>query len=303
MSFRIRDHGSTRSPSQGSTGRRRRQRGGGDAREAGRQAARDGAEQVLPRFPASPLPRSDVAQHVVLGDPTCEAGAGYRADVHVVLGGHAANHRGRFPPQPLLGGLRRPVAPGGICHGPSLRAGSRGNSPWRRRRWLSAAVAALGRSRWRRSDRSGRSPGGSRGLGGCRCVGCGCCRRAGALGCGRFGRRTGGGIGFDPGHHGLDRDRLTLLHQNLRQHPRVGSRDLGIDLVGRDLEDRLVPLDRVSHLLDPARQRPFGNRLAHLGHDYVYLGHRDLLDESPVVESPVVSHQPRLRSDDSAGDS
>ncbi len=73
-----------------------------------------------------------------------------------------------------------------------------------------------------------------------------------------------------------DRDGLTLLHQDLGQYTGIRSRDLGIDLVGRDLEDRLVPLDRVSHLLDPAGQRALGDRLAHLGHDHVYLGHANL---------------------------
>ena len=43
-------------------------------------------------------------------------------------------------------------------------------------------------------------------------------------------------------------------------------RDLGVDLVGRDLEQRLVALDRVADLLDPADDRAFGDRLAHLRH-------------------------------------
>jgi hypothetical protein len=34
--------------------------------------------------------------------------------------------------------------------------------------------------------------------------------------------------------------------------PSAGRRDLRIDLVGRDLEERLVPVDRVADLLDPA---------------------------------------------------
>src|SRR5262249_54143267 len=39
------------------------------------------------------------------------------------------------------------------------------------------------------------------------------------------------------------------------------------DLVRRDLEDRFVPLDRISHLLQPLGDRPLGNRLTHLRHD------------------------------------
>src|SRR6266849_5147918 len=50
-------------------------------------------------------------------------------------------------------------------------------------------------------------------------------------------------------------------------------RDFGIDLVGRDLEQRLVPLDGVADLLEPFAQRAFGDGLAHLGHEYVYACH------------------------------
>src|SRR5436189_268480 len=45
--------------------------------------------------------------------------------------------------------------------------------------------------------------------------------------------------------------------------------DLGVHLVPRNLEQRLVALDRVAHLLDPADDGPFGDRLAHLRHNDV----------------------------------
>jgi hypothetical protein len=82
------------------------------------------------------------------------------------------------------------------------------------------------------------------------------------------------GIGLDPGHHGLHCHRLALLHQDLGQDPGVGCRNLGIYLVSRDLEDRLVAFDRISHLLDPAGEGALRDRLAHLRHYDVYLGHR-----------------------------
>jgi hypothetical protein len=42
------------------------------------------------------------------------------------------------------------------------------------------------------------------------------------------------------------------LYQDLGEYAGGRSRYFGIDFVGRDLEDRLVPLDRLSNLLDPA---------------------------------------------------
>ena len=48
--------------------------------------------------------------------------------------------------------------------------------------------------------------------------------------------------------------------------PAAGRRDLGVDLVGRDLEQRLVAVDRVADLLEPPDDGPFGDRLAHLRH-------------------------------------
>ena len=52
----------------------------------------------------------------------------------------------------------------------------------------------------------------------------------------------------------------------LRQ--RAGGRrgHLGVDLVGGDLDQRLVGLHRVAHLLQPLEHGALGDRLAHLGH-------------------------------------
>ena len=55
--------------------------------------------------------------------------------------------------------------------------------------------------------------------------------------------------------------------------PATDDGNLGIDLVGRDLEDGLVALDLVADLLQPLRQRPLGDRFAHLGHDDVNACH------------------------------
>jgi hypothetical protein len=45
-------------------------------------------------------------------------------------------------------------------------------------------------------------------------------------------------------------------------------RDLGVDLVGRDLEQALVGLDRVTDLLEPAGDRSLGDALSERGEDH-----------------------------------
>jgi hypothetical protein len=51
--------------------------------------------------------------------------------------------------------------------------------------------------------------------------------------------------------------------------PEPGARHLGVDLVGRDLEQRLVGLDMLALGLQPLRDRPLGHGDAHLRHDDV----------------------------------
>jgi len=53
---------------------------------------------------------------------------------------------------------------------------------------------------------------------------------------------------------------------DLQQGARGGRGDLGIDLVGGDLDEDLVDLDRVTLLLVPLEDGPLGHRLAHGGH-------------------------------------
>ena len=56
---------------------------------------------------------------------------------------------------------------------------------------------------------------------------------------------------------------------DLLQHARGRGGDLGVHLVGGDLEQRLVALDLVADLLHPLGDGPLGDGLAHLGHDDV----------------------------------
>ena len=96
-------------------------------------------------------------------------------------------------------------------------------------------------------------------------------RRA-AAGSGRGldrGQRSAAG-GVDARDHGRDRDGLALLHEDLDDRAGGRGRHLGVDLVGRDLDDRLVGLDPVADLLRPAADRAFRDADAHLGHDHVY---------------------------------
>jgi hypothetical protein len=73
-------------------------------------------------------------------------------------------------------------------------------------------------------------------------------------------------LGEDDRDVGADLDGRALLREDLAQHAGSGCRDLGVDLVGRDLEQRLVAVDLVADLLEPLRNRSLGDGLAHLRH-------------------------------------
>src|SRR3954452_19620908 len=120
VGFRILDHGSTRSPSQGSTSGAAGLRGCGAATGLSvLEIGLDGAAP-LPTCPASPPPPprspADIAQHVVLGHPAGQPGALDGADVDVVLGCHLADYRRRFPPEPVFHTFRSAVSAGSISN-------------------------------------------------------------------------------------------------------------------------------------------------------------------------------------------
>src|SRR5690606_35567593 len=84
---------------------------------------------------------------------------------------------------------------------------------------------------------------------------------------GSLGRGGGGTRGVaDDRDDGTDLGVLVLLDLDLEQ--RAGDRggDLGVDLVGGDLEQGLVDLDAVAHGLQPARDGALGNGLAERRH-------------------------------------
>ena len=99
----------------------------------------------------------------------------------------------------------------------------------------------------------------------------------GRFGLGRFGSlrgfSLGGRLGCGTGALGVDlRDRcadgngLAVGNQDLRDGAADLGRHLGVHLVGDDLEQRVVLLDAVAFLDEPALDRALGDRLAQLGH-------------------------------------
>src|SRR6266480_1359054 len=85
-------------------------------------------------------------------------------------------------------------------------------------------------------------------------------------------------VAADHGELRPDVDRRALLHEDLRQDAAAGARNLGVDLVRRDLEQRLVGLDLLALLLEPLGDRALGDGHAHLRHDDVdWLGRGHLV--------------------------
>ena len=76
-------------------------------------------------------------------------------------------------------------------------------------------------------------------------------------------------FGRDDREPRADGDRLAFGDEDLLDDAGAGARHLGVDLVRRDLEQRLVGLDRLAFLLQPLEDRPLGDGDAHLGHDDV----------------------------------
>jgi len=80
-----------------------------------------------------------------------------------------------------------------------------------------------------------------------------------------------GGRRLDLGDHGPDPDGLAFGDRDLDQLALERGGDLGVDLVGHDLNQRLVALDHVAFLLEPLVDGALGHRLAELRH--LDLGH------------------------------
>ena len=186
--------------------------------------------------------RLDDALSIVPGDAAARAGAGHLGLADAVFGQEFAHH-GRQD----VRSRSVPVARRTGCGRRSRRRSRRGRRRRRRRRsgsgllWCGSSRCRCGRRRC--------------GLGRCcdRCV----------VG------RCGPGTVADHRQLHADLDRLAFGDEDLAEHARGRRGHLGVDLVGRDLEERLVPLDRVADCFHPARDRSFGHRLAELRHHHV----------------------------------
>ncbi len=205
--------------------------------------------------------RLDERQDVLLRHPAARTRAGHRGRIDAVLGGDAGDHRRHERPAVLRGSRR---------HGCCGRSGGRLGL-----HRLRGECGRHGRDRLG----LGRSSGGS----------------GSGLGCGRRGlgwSDLGAGRGDDREHRS-DLDGLALLHQDLRDDAVGRARHLGVDLVRGDLEERLVALDRVAHLLEPLRDRSLGDRDAHLGHHDLGLRSGAHIASLQLSTRPVLSMRSR----------
>jgi hypothetical protein len=85
---------------------------------------------------------------------------------------------------------------------------------------------------------------------------------------GRLGRGRGsaGSLRVHKGHNGADLHRLPFLHQDLHQDSLRRGGDFRIHFVGGDLQQGLISLDGLTHLLEPSRYGALGDGFTHLGH-------------------------------------
>ena len=273
-------------------GRSRRRRGSdrlGGERRRGRRCGRSGRRLYLG---AAGDPGG--VEDVLLADTAADAGARHRGQVDAVLGGELADERSYIRPVGRVrlndGGLGHAVPGLGSCRRGRL-VGDRGGWRWRgvgsrRRRCVRGSGRRLVRGSGRclvhrclrrRGGRLVRRRRLRDGLGFGRGSGSGRrrrCRSLRGLGRRRFGRggrrlrRSGGTVLVDDREFRADGDRLVLGDGDAAQHAGHRRRDLGVDLVGGHLQQRLVGLDVLALALEPARDCALGNALAELWHRY-----------------------------------
>ena len=227
--------------------------------------ARRGGRTGIRGAAAAGTPRSMKPRMSCLVTRPANPVPGNPGDVHLMLGRDLPDQRRGLPAEPFLGGL---VAVARAA-GRSARRRPRPAPPEQR------VPAGLLRTGVRHGD----------GRGG------GAARRGAAAE--RDRRRQDGGalLGLDHRHQGLHRNGLALLHLDLDQRPGGRRGNLGVHLVGGDLEEGLVPLHLIPDVLQPLTESPFGNGLSHLGHEDVYPGHgissRDIRRQTSGLMSDV----------------
>ena len=232
---------------------------------------------------------------VLLADAAADTGAGDAREVDALLVRELAHDRGdvaagagvraRRGARPVRPRARAPVRPGrqarrgrrrrcgrsrggrgrgGRARGGRSRrgaAGAGGRGAGRRRRGAGAAAGAALRGPVRRGAGAASGAGAAR-------SGLGCRRGRGSARSG-LGRGAASGAGAaaaagavaDGHERRADLDGLVLLDEDRLDHPGDGRRDLGVDLVGRHLEQRLVDLHTVADVLQPAGDRALRDTL------------------------------------------
>ena len=240
--------------------------GGGGLGASWRSGAAGGPAPVVARRGA---PAVDHRQHVLAGDPPAEPGADHVCRIDAVVGEQPAHHRREHPCPAAVPPVATGHASGSAVSPPGRRnrrgggrrggggaGGGGGAACWAGAAGGGGGGAASGRrGRWWWRGLLGR-PGAGRGVAGGagREPGRESGRRAGAAASGSACGGAGGGICpphtvADDGQPGADLHRLALGHQDLAQAAGGRRRDLGVHLVGRHLEERLVPVR-------PARRPP-----------------------------------------------
>ncbi len=221
-------------PERSGSGSGGRFRGGGRRRGDGGGGARRRSQPV----------GLDVALDIIAADTAAQPGARDQVGIDAVLADESTHDRRQ---DLALGGAGRAVGRGGRRR----RSRGRGRLGCRGRLRSRSGSRCGSRSRRGRGRRSRLRSRSSRGGSG----------------------SSGGGTITDHGQDGPDLDRLALGHPDLGQRARHRRRDLGVDLVGRYLEQDLVLADGVTHLLEPAGDGPLGDGFSQLRH--LDVGHGD----------------------------
>ena len=229
--------------------------------------------------------RLDVAEDVLAGDPAAAAGTGDLRGLQAVLAEQAPDrggHAGIGIAVVVRAGADRDRRRGGRC-GRGCGGGSRGGRSGALRALVGAGGSAGGCLR--RIQVGGLDGDGALGGGVGRLLEGDGGRSLGAAGEGLV-------LGLDDRDLGVVGDDRAFLGEDLLEHAGERRWDLGVNLVGDDLEERLVLGDRVTGLLEPAPDRPLRDALAELGHRH--LGHCDLFLRCAwrvPVAPPSVAHR------------
>ena len=182
---------------------------------------------------------------VAPGDPAALAGTGDRGRVEAALGDQAPHDRRRDAADRRRRRLgRRPARPAAVPAGRRAGAGGGGAGELEEAAAAEPEAAAVARV-------AGRAA-------------------AAAAGSAAGGAAGGTAAVAQDREPRTDLDGVALGHDDLGQHAGGRRRDLGVDLVGRHLEQRLVERDRVADLLEPRGDRALGDRLAQLRHRDVH---------------------------------